>query len=155
MAKQHKVVVLCAFALFFILMGVCLKSDNQNWQEAVSSIESIGQKALDSLTADEESTKSGIRDSLFMESATFLKHINLELSEPETYLVGLSDLYLILDHEVLPVSQKLRNSVFATIKKAYNQSRTEDGEQHRKHVIEILEKSLGLWPDDDQEKRIR
>ncbi|MFC1854826.1 hypothetical protein ACFLY6_03110 [Candidatus Dependentiae bacterium] len=150
--QNRRLIDFCAFALFFVFVGLCLKIGAESAREGPGNAIKI-KSTISEPEPDE--TKSAIRDSLFMESSTFLKHINLELSEPETYLIGLSDLYLILDHEVLPVSQKLRSAVFSTIKKAYNATRLEEGVRFRPQIIEILEKSLKVWPNDEQEKRIK
>jgi hypothetical protein len=103
----------------------------------------------------ETETKGAIYDSLFMESATFLKNIELELSEPETYLMGLADLLLILDHEAIPSSPQLQSAVFSQIKRAYNKTRKPGLEENRKYSAEILNKALAVWPDGDQRSYLR
>ena len=140
-------------ACFVVLSASIHALDTGNAEtESKNHFSSLVGKAEE--TSDVES-RGAIHDSLFMESATFLKNIELELSEPETYLMGLADLLLILDHEAIPSSPQLQSAVFSQIKRAYNKTRKPGQEENRKYSSEILSKALAIWPDGDQRSYLR
>lgn len=105
-----------------------------------------------------DNTRGAIQDNLFANGSStteFINHIEDELSKPEAFVYGMADILAVLKgHEAIPTSQKLRDTVFAQLKKVYIRTCRTDGKKFSPQAKELLEAALSVWPDDDQRSRI-